>query len=278
VDDIELRLAQCEERRMRILRGDLAIGIMPIAEAEQMVEIYRALGDAGVAEAFVGLGSYHLDPNGVHPSIEDAAECACRAIVLGSLPGRDLLRRVLPALHAEELSDPPHAAGAARAIDAALADDTSGRAHYLAGLIAFHGFGRPKDLDACLRLQEEAAARGDTDAMFELYVLLSTGTGVAKDETAALAWCTKAAELDHPRACYNMGAFAATGRGVPLDEAAAKRWYERASDAGNGRATATLGYMLLSGSEADQARAEELFGLAEDQGFDVEGFLAQLGL
>src|SRR5215510_6863338 len=79
--EARLRLAQCEERRQRVLRGDGMIGILPAAEIEQMVTMYRALGEAGVADAWLGLGRYHTDQSGLHWSMEDAADCACRAIV-----------------------------------------------------------------------------------------------------------------------------------------------------------------------------------------------------
>jgi len=275
-----LRLAQCEETRGRVLRGDGVIGILPVDEIEQMVANYRALGDAGMADAWLGLARYHLDDNGLHTSLADAADCACRALALGADDARALLTRLLPALRSAEVDDPPHAPDANSAVEAALARDDDGSAHYLAGLLAFHGFGRTKDLAACARLHEAAAKRGNADAMFELYVLLSTGTGVAKDEAAALSWCRAAGERDHARACYNLGAFYATGRGVAQDDAAALRWYERASNAGHGRATATLAYLVHSGTgcAADPDRAETLFELAAEQGFDVESFREQLGI
>jgi TPR repeat protein len=276
----QLRLAQCEERRLRVLRGDELSGIMPVEEIEQMVATYRELGEAGLAEAWLRLARYHLDESGLHPSLEDAVAAAARAVALGSVEARGVLVGMLPAFRGEGLDDPPHAADAHRAVDAARAADAEGRNHHFAGLLAFHGFGTLRDAAAALRLHGVAAARGDADAMFELYALLSTEQGAAKDEAGALAWCTKAAELGHARACYNLGAFYATGRGVDQDEAKALGWYERASDAGNGRATATLAYMVAQGSgcPADPDRAERLFELAEEQGFDVERFREQLGV
>jgi TPR repeat protein len=276
----QLKLAQCEERRLRVLRGDGAIGILPVEEIEQMVATYRELAEAGVADAWLGLACYHLDDNGLHPSLEDAVADAARAVALGSIEARSMLVGMLPGFRSEEIDDLPHAADAHRAIDAARADDADGRNHHFAGLLAFHGFGTPRDVEAAFRLHELAAARGDVDAMFELYVLLSTGQGVSKDEAKSLAWCMKAAELGHARACYNLGAFYATGRGVEHDEAKALGWYEKASDAGNGRATATLAYMISQGSAcvADPNRAEKLFELAEEQGFDVETFRERVGV
>ena len=273
-------LEQCEEMRSRVLRGDGAIGILPVEEIEQMVASYRTLGEAGEPRAWVGLGHYHLDDNGLDWSLEDAAECACRAVALGSVDGAKLLRRVLPALRAEELDDPPHAPAARAKLESLLATDRAGDLHHLYGLLLFHGFGGEKDLTGNVKQQTLAADRGHVDAQFELYVLLSTGTGAEKDEVTALKHCVAAAEKGHGRAAYNLGAFYATGRGVPLDEAKARVWYGRASEAGNGRATATLAMMVMTGSggEADEPRGEDLFALAEEQGFDVDSFRDQVGI
>ncbi len=273
-------IEQCEDMRRRVIRGDAAIGILPVEEIEQMVASYETLGEAGEPRAWVGLGEYHLDDNGLDWSIEDAAECACRATALGSVDGAKLLRRVLPALRAEELEDPEHAAAARTKLASMLGADTSGELHHLYGLLLFHGFGGEKDLTGNVKHQSLAAERGHVDAQFELYVLLSTGTGAEKDDVTAMKHCVAAAEKGHGRAAYNLGAFYATGRGVPLDEAKAREWYGVASEAGNGRATATLAMMVMTGSggEADEPRGEELFALAEEQGFDVDSFRDQIGI
>jgi TPR repeat protein len=275
--ELRLRFQQCEERRLRVLRGDAALGILPIAEIDEMVATYRELGEAGMLEAWMSLAHYHDDPNGLHESLDEAAEAACRALSLGSVEARAYLRHFLPRF-AQDIAPPAHAADAARALHAKLESDRDGTVHYLAGLFAFHGFGVTRDVVECARLHAIGAEKGDPDAMFEMYVLLSTGTGVAKDEAAALVWCRRAADENQPRACYNMGAFYATGRGVERDEAEAIRWYERASDFGSGAATATLAYMIHRGDGcvADPARAEELFALAEELGFDTAALRAQL--
>jgi TPR repeat protein len=60
-----------------------------------------------------------------------------------------------------------------------------------------------------------AAQRGNPDCMFELYVLVSTGRGLAKDEARAAA-VVRAAAHDQGRVALqhdNMGSFHATGRG-----------------------------------------------------------------
>jgi len=279
-ESLDERLARCEELRLRVLRGDGALGILPAEQVRRLEREYRELAAAGVTGAWVGLARYHLDPNGLAFSVPDATRCACRAVALGSAEGRDELLRALPAFRSAGAPDPEHARAASDAVERALADDADGRWHHLAGFLAFHGFGRAEDAAACARLHRVAAERGEPDAMFELCVLYMNGVGVAQDRAEALAWCRKAARLGQPRACYNLGAFLATGNGLPQDLAEAQVWYGRASDAGHARATATLAVMVArgEGSTADPARARQLVERAAEQGFDTEGMAEELGL
>lgn len=158
--------------------------------------------------------------------------------------------------------------------------DPRGAVHHLLGLMAFHGRGRKADPVEAFTLQTVAAKRGDPDAMFELYAMLSTGQGTRANEVDGLKWLIKAAERGQPRACYSLGAHYAMGRGVKQDDEAAFAWYESASSRGYGRASATLGVMALSGSgmKKSQSRATEYFERAKAQGFDVDEFLESIGV
>ncbi len=158
--------------------------------------------------------------------------------------------------------------------------DPRGAVHHLLGLMAFHGRGRKADPVEAYSLQTIGAKRGDPDAMFELYAMLSTGQGTRANEVDGLKWLIKAAERGQPRACYSLGAHYAMGRGVKQDDDAAFAWYESASSRGYGRASATLGVMALSGSgmKKSQARATEYFERAKAQGFDVDEFLESIGI
>ncbi|MFO0584573.1 MAG: tetratricopeptide repeat protein [Anaeromyxobacter sp.] len=278
-DDLRGRLARCEELRLKSLRGDAVIGVLSAEELRWMERELRALAAAGAREAWTALARYHLDRGGLAFSIADAADCASRAVALESVDGRDELVRVLPAARAELEAPPASAAGAHAAALRLITDDPGGRWGYLAGLLAYHGWGCTRDLPESFRLQEAAAARGSTDAMFEVSVLLGSGIGAPKDPAASLAWCRRAAEAGHPRAAYNMGAFLATGAGVEKDEVEARRWYGIASEAGNARASATLAVMVSQGAggSADKGRAAALLDLAEEQGLDVEGLREDLG-
>lgn len=278
--DDDWLLALCEETRMRVLRGDGIIGCLPVAEVEQMVSTYHALGARGVAAAWTGLARYHADLNGLHVSPESAARCAGEAVLLGSAEALGLLSQAVIALRSAGIPDPPNAGAVHDALAARLDEDPDGRITFTLGLLTCHGYGCAQDLAACVALHERAAARGCADAMFELYVLYATGQGTAPDDSVARAWCQRAAALGQARACYNLGSFYASGSGVPRDEATAQAWYRRASEAGNGRATAMLAYMVQrgEGSPPDPQGAEALFALAEAQGFDVEGFREEFGV
>jgi TPR repeat protein len=152
---------------------------------------------------------------------------------------------------------------------------------YELGLLYYNGeWWLKKDLKKALLYHTKAAELGNADAMFELYALYSTGTGVKKDNKVAMDWCKKAADLNQGRACFNMGGFYAVGNGVPKDLDLSVKWYDRASKAGNGKASATLGVMYKMGEEIpkDDAKAEEYFKTAEEQLFDLKGFLKMFGV
>jgi hypothetical protein len=277
----EHRLAQAEDVRMRVLRGDLLIGILAPEEVHAMVATLRELGRAGAAGAWLSLARYHLDENGLHWDPRAAVEACGRAAVQGSGEARRWFPGLVQSLRAEGIDDPAGAGEVVDGLRAALPTDEDGAVHHLMGICAWHGFGCPRDPGSCRALQEQAAALGHADAMFELYAMWATGGGGPEDEAVALGWCMRAADHGQARAMYNLGTFYASGRGgVEQDEAQARVHYGRASAAGHGRATAMLAYMTMlgDGGPADPERAEELFRLAGEQGFEVESFRDQVGV
>jgi TPR repeat protein len=138
--------------------------------------------------------------------------------------------------------------------------DPEGSVRYLLGLMAYNGRGRTQDKPESLRLHQEAAARGNADALFELFVNAMQGMG---DRSKAVFYLQEAAKRDQPRACANLGALYATGQmaGIPRDLAQSVKWYKRAADLGIGRAAAALGAMTLRGEglAKDPAAAEAYF-------------------
>jgi TPR repeat protein len=173
-----------------------------------------------------------------------------------------------------------HATEAAQLAERARKNDPHGEASYLSGLLAFHGFGRAKNLEESYALHQHAASLGHANAMFELYAKRSQGLGCPVDEADAINWCIRAAEAGQARAMANLGGFYATGRGLPRNLAESVKWYERAAEQGHGKAAATLGVMYALGQEipSDPVLARKWFSRAEEDGFDWRSLATAVGL
>ncbi len=235
----ERALAAAHGLRDAFVRNEHVIGLLP-GDAEQvLVDTYRR-ADAGGADAV---------------SREAATSWVREAY----------FRRL------------PLAAEAAERVDRLAEDDPDGGAHVLRGWMRYNGYGFAQDAAAAVADHEEAARRGNADALFELSVLTATGQGTPVDEVRSRAFLEQAADAGQPRALYNLAAEHATGRGRPRDSARALELYLAAGDRGNGRAAFTAGVMMLTGdgSLPDPARAGRAFALAEDLGFDVRDAAAQ---
>ena len=275
----------CREIDNRITRGDAMIGILPVKAFDAVVQGYAAAALAGQTDAWLPLGRRLLDlpfgqppvwpsphpfPTGENEILDAALRCFAEAARHGIRQGAYLFA-----------ATSRNAVGqvgryALTLLEPLRADDPTGEATYWSGIV--HYF--LGDGEAAVADHHRAAAAGNASAMFELYVLYSTGDMVPQDDAVAQEWLIRAADREHPRALYNVAAGYASGRGFPQDEAVAAGWYERAANAGNARAAATLGVMHLLGSgvPADPARAAGWLDQAETQGYDVDGWLDQLGL
>jgi TPR repeat protein len=77
------------------------------------------------------------------------------------------------------------------------------------------------------------SAETNTEAQYQLGLMMADGAGGAKDDVGARAMFEKAAAQNHPGALERMGAFAQEGRGGPKDSSAAKAYYERAAALGD---------------------------------------------
>ena len=262
----------------RILAGDMMIGILSIEEVEKMPAALRRAAECGHPKAWLRLAEWHERPRWGEPSYE-LADQALRLAVDHKVAGAGLaLARLRWFLRRDEATD-AEKAQAFETIAALAKEGDDGEATYLLGLMTCAGFGTPADPAAAFELQRKAAARGNADASFELYVHLSTGLGVATDEQAAFEHVQRAAKAGHARAAYNLGAFLATGRYGKKDMAEAANWYQRACDLGNGRACATLAAMYAAGDGVakDRERAGGLFSVAEELGFDPSAIKDAIG-
>jgi hypothetical protein len=259
-------LAHARALRQRIERGETADARDLASVAAEMFGTYRAVAIAGEPAAWRELVECYVRGIGCSPRAATSGVDAREARRRGAEAGD---RECGLTWAREELDRPePDHALLHRVLAPLLADDPDGRAHLIAGYVAFRGLGEPASPSKSASLQRIAAEKGNADAMFELYVHASTGQGMERDEEEALRWCTRAAELGQDRACYNLGAFHATGRGVPQDWAAAVKWYERAAELGNGRAAAALAtmYRLGEGVDVDAARAAQWDQVAASRG------------
>jgi TPR repeat protein len=256
---------------------DPQIGLPPV-NRDLLLELHELVlraveraAELGSGEAALWLGDIRYDAedmDGAMALFEGQAEAGHP---LGAAKAAELIRRL-------ERAD--RYADALRWLDAALPRDPNGMVHYTRGLYAFNGLGCPADRSAAFRLHEDAAARGNADAMFELYAMLAQGVGCAANPTRAVEWCVKAAEGGNIRAMANLGGMYATGNGLPQDSAQSVEWYTRAAEKGHGRAAASLGCMYALGQEieGDEGKARYYFARSEALGYDWRPMATTMGL
>lgn len=94
----------------------------------------------------------------------------------------------------------------------------------------------------------EAAAGGNTKALFEIGDRYMEGRGVQSDYTKAAEWYTLAADKGFAPAQYRLGNFAEKGLGVPRDLAKAKTYYQLAAEQGNASAMHNLAVLFAAGA------------------------------
>lgn len=106
-----------------------------------------------------------------------------------------------------------------------------------------------------LKLFEQAARAGDTEAAFELGQMLR-----ASEPGQAWLWYRQAAQQQHARAALMLALLAANGEGVPKDQAEAARWLAVSSELGNAHAMFLLynAYREGRGVAPDLAKSREL--------------------
>ncbi len=273
------------DTEQKILRGDVEAGILPIKAVGDMAAGFAVAALDGRPESWMALGRCYRDGWIERPitwpgqyafadpdqePVGAALRCFAEAAALGDRLGAMSFA-----------STSRHGSGEAKRtalkfLAGFIDDDADGSATSWYGLVEY-SLG---DTTAAAATYRRAAALGNADAMFELYVLHAKGDGVPQDDATAREWLVRAAELDHPRALYNVGAGYATGDGFPKDGALAVDHYQRAAKAGNSQAAATLGYMYLTGDGVapDPSAAAEWFNTAELGDFDVDDWLRRLGL
>ena len=276
----------CDEINGRIQRGDLMIAILPLEAIEVMAEGYGRAALAGNVNAWRKLGICYLEHAAEHtmawpseypfPDQADDPEVAALRCFTEAAGRGDRAAVLLFARASRDASDEA-LEYALELLDPLLADDPNGVARYEYALVEYH----LDQTEEAAANHQQAAALGNADAMFELYVLYNAGDGVPHDPDQARQWLLRAAELNQNRALYNLGACHATGNGgFPKNEATALQYYERSAEAGNTKAAGTLGVMYLTGNGAplDRRSAARWLDLAQANGLDVEDWLDTFGL
>ncbi|WP_174022738.1 cell division protein PodJ [Agrobacterium tumefaciens] len=114
----------------------------------------------------------------------------------------------------------------------------------------------------------EAAAKGDTQALFEIAARYTDGRGVAADRTEAAKWYKLAAERGLAPAQYRLANLYEKANGVERNLPEAKRYYTLAAEQGNAGAMHNLAVLLASDAagQPDFAAAAQWFIKASDLG------------
>ena len=256
------------------------LGILKLEEVEKIAKVYRRAAEMGKADAWIRLARWAAAPECGEPDLGVAESALQKAIEAGADGARLELVR-MRWFYKRGTATQVEKTDAFRTVQAIVTSEPENfKATYFLALLTTHGFGTVASPTKGFKLQQRAAALGNTDAMFELYIHHAVGLGVPKDEEKAFVACQSAAEAGHPRAMYNMGAFHAAGRGVPKNIPEAIMWYERSADAGNPSAMAGLAviYAMGDGVDVDREHAEELFNQADYCGLDVTGLRKRVGM
>lgn len=90
---------------------------------------------------------------------------------------------------------------------------------------------RPERRADAVKLFEQAARAGDTEAAFELGQMLRATT-----PEQAWPWYRQAAQQGHAKAALMLGLLAANGEGVPKNQSEAARWLAKSGELGNAHA------------------------------------------
>jgi TPR repeat protein len=115
----------------------------------------------------------------------------------------------------------------------------AGNPRGISNLAALGGSGAAADPARSRELLAKAAET-NSEAQYQLGMMLAEGTGGEKDDVRARALFEKAAAQNHPGALERMGAFAEEGRGGAKDKDAAKAYYQRAAALGDENAKAAV--------------------------------------
>lgn len=279
-NDADKLVAWADEVRMRIVRGDMQIGILASEEVAKIATAYRRAAELGKNDSWIKLGLWLAAPEFGESDLAGAEAALQKAIALQVFGSELELVRLRWVYMRETVRRDKMAETFRLAASSVDAEPENSEALYFLALLTTHGFGTAASPEHGFQLQNQAANLGSTNAMFELYIHYANGLGVPKDDARAFEACLRAANGGHSRAMCNLGAFHAAGRGTSKNIEKAIKWYDRAAAAGNPRAMAGLAaiYAMGDGVEKDVERAERLLEEAEYCGLDVSALRKKVGM
>ena len=107
-----------------------------------------------------------------------------------------------------------------------------------------------------VRLYQESAENGDSDAQYKLGLLYLTGNGALQDFAEAAKWLKLAAEQGYALAQYELGLIYRMGHGVAIDQVQSYVWLNLAAAAGVQQAVAAREEVMrsLNGKQLAQAQ------------------------
>ncbi|OYO29315.1 hypothetical protein CD932_16325 [Janthinobacterium sp. PC23-8] len=132
---------------------------------------------------------------------------------------------------------------------------------------------RPERRTDALRLFEQAARAGDTEAAYEMGQMLRPAS-----PGEAWGWYRMAAERRHARAALMLGLLAANGEGVTQDPLEAARWLAVSSELGNAHAMFLLYNAYREGRGVAQDAAKSLALLEEAAHHDYPPAIEELAM
>ena len=137
---------------------------------------------------------------------------------------------------------------------------------------------KAKQYEEAVKLNRDAADKGDPVALNNLAAAYGNGLGLPKDNAQAIDLYRRAADKGYAVAQFNLAGFYERGLGVKKDDGEAARLYRQAADSGFGLALANLGLFYefgRGGLPKDIAKAAQLYQQAADKG--VTGAMLKLG-
>ena len=246
----------------QVALAELCLEASDLRDEQEAFFWYGKAREQGVAEASLALGRMHAEGTGTAQDSAQALllflEAADRGLAEGLREAAGLVLG-LPA----PLALPDGRSFAAQ--DACwLLEQAAGRGDAQAmcdlGEIYREGKVCAKDEARAAALFAQAAERGLAEGQFCFACCLASGDGLPMDLEQAAQWCRKAAEQGHVAAQSMLGQFLIEGWGCQKDAAEAAKWLERAADAGSVSAMNRLAYLCERGLglPADPERALQL--------------------